>query len=152
MTGLNKIFGIQTRHMVDRSGAESFKSLASGTVDVIYETEALSARYGSRGLLRLAPDRSKDPALSYIPSMGDIGQTFYMYTWEGISAPKDTPKHIVKRLSDAIGIVMAQPKTQEMFKQANMSPAYMPSEEFAKFYADTVETFTMLLKEGGVIK
>jgi len=55
------------------------------------------------------------------------------YVWAGLFVPRAVPADIVARLRQAVGTVMNDPQTIEIFKNAGSPPAYMDATEFAAY-------------------
>jgi len=152
IVGFSKYFNVKLRHMSERSSAESLKSLAGGTIEAIFDTESYITRYDTRGLLRFASERSKDPALKDIPCVKESGFPIYLSIWTGLGAPKGTPPEILDKLHDALAKAVKDPKVQQLFEQAGMNPLYLPKPEFEKFYAEQTQLYKELLGEAGLLK
>ena len=70
-----------------------------------------------------------------MPTAQELGYTVALDMWRGIAVPKGTPKAVVATLQDAIKKTVESPDFAEAGKSIGFTPAYLPSDEFAKLIA-----------------
>ncbi len=145
-------FGVKIKHLPERSGAEVQKNLAGGVFDMTVDSEGYLPRYDVRGLVRFWPTRSKNAAASSMPAVDEMGKKVHASAWNGMAAPKGTPKDIIAKYNAALGKVIKDPKVVEQAEQNGLNTLYMPTAEFQKFYKDEVEKCTRLLTKAGLLK
>ncbi|MDL2209623.1 tripartite tricarboxylate transporter substrate binding protein [Desulfovibrio sp. OttesenSCG-928-O18] len=146
-----KAYGIELKHMPERSGAEAMKNLAGGTLDAVLDNEAYVPRFDTLGLLRFWPTRSTDKAMDYIPSTKEFGKEVYFSAWTGMVAPKGTPADVIKKLDETFAQIMKLPKVQEQAIQNGLYAEYLNTADFQKLYNNEIPKIQGLIKEAGLL-
>ncbi len=94
--------------------------------------------------------RERNPALPDIPTVIESGvKGFEVVGFYGFLAPAATPKDVVARLSDAFKQVLANPEVRERMVSQGADPAFMGSEEFARFLAAETQRWEKAVKASG---
>ncbi len=149
MLALCKAFDIKVRHMAERSGAEAMKSLAAGTISLFADSATYVIRFENRGLLTVAPERNKD--LPGVPSTTDVGKPDLRYTvWNGVYAPKGTPKPILDKLAAVLKRLSAKPEIIEAAARSGSVVHFLEGREFIDFHNSEYEKIGRLIKETGM--
>lgn len=149
MLALCKEFDIKVRHMAERSGAEAMKSLAAKTIDIFADSATYVIRFENRGVLTVAPERNKD--LPGVPSTTDVGKPNLRYSvWNGVYAPKGTPKPILDKLADTLGKLSAKPEIIEAAAKSGSVIHFLKGQAFIDFHNSEYEKIGRLIKETGL--
>ena len=72
-----------------------------------------------------------------------------MVGFYGFLAPKDTPKDVVARLGDAFRQVLNNPEVRDRMVSQGADPAYLGSEDFARFLATETPRWEKAVKASG---
>ncbi len=124
--------GIEMMHVPYKGSAPSVTALVADEVQVSFG--AMSAFDGmvKQGRLRAlaVTTAARFPQLSDVPTVSESGLPgFDVDIWYGFLAPAKTPPAILKKLSDDLARVMADPDLQSKLRERGMEPAYLDSEK-----------------------
>ena len=72
-----------------------------------------------------------------------------MVGFYGFLAPAGTPKDVVAKLSDAFRQVLTSPEVRDRMVSQGADPAFLGSEEFAKFLAAETPRWEKAVKASG---
>ncbi|MEI9805894.1 MAG: tripartite tricarboxylate transporter substrate binding protein [Pseudolabrys sp.] len=95
-----------------------------------------------------SPKRS--PLMPNIPTVDEAGMKGYeVISWNGVGAPKDTPKEVIDTMSKAIAEVMAMPDVKESFAKVGVvATASTPAELEARLIGDIKKWNDVIDKAG----
>jgi len=154
---IEKATGVKFRFVPFAGGAEVHRNVLGGQVDLAIgnPSDFLSSIEGGKlkALVLTTPKRSDSPTLKDVPTLKDKGYDASFVTWRGWVAPAGISAEQTKFLSDLFKIVIEDPDFNKNYIIKNgMVPAYMPSDEFAKFMDEQAVIYRDFLKAAGVIK
>jgi tripartite-type tricarboxylate transporter receptor subunit TctC len=139
-----------------RGGAPAMQDLVASQVDFMIDTPTLSLpqlRSGSiKGFAVMAKTRlAAAPDLPTVDEAGIPG--LHLLQWNGVWAPKGTPRDIVMRLNDAIVRIMADPATVR--KLGELGQDIYPSDQqtpdaFGAFHKAEIEKWWPIIKATGI--
>lgn len=144
--------GIFMVHIPYRGSAPAFTDLMGGQVQFMAESIPQAANYHKQGKVRALAVTSaeRNPALPEVPTVIEAGiQGFEVVGFYGFLAPAGTPKEVVARLSDAFRQVLTSPEVRERMVSQGADPAFLGSEEFAKFLAAESPRWAKAVKASG---
>ncbi|MDP3798497.1 MAG: tripartite tricarboxylate transporter substrate binding protein [Polaromonas sp.] len=124
--------GIEMTHIPYKGSAPSVTALIADEVQVSFG--AMSAFDGMVKQGRLRPlavtTAARFPQLPDVPTVSESGiPGFDVDIWHGFVAPAKTPPSIVKKLSDDLARVMADPNLQAKIRERGMEPAYLDGQK-----------------------
>jgi tripartite-type tricarboxylate transporter receptor subunit TctC len=102
---LQKETGAQFRLVHYRGGTPAMQDIVAGHIDGMFISVTGALPQVASGTVKAlgVTAQKRSPAAPEIPTMGEAGlHEFYFSIWEGIFAPKDTPRTVVDRLSAAV--------------------------------------------------
>ena len=70
--------------------------------------------------------------------------------WQGIWAPKGTPKEIVKRIHDVMNKAAATPEMKEQLAKSGAEPVIASSEEWAAYIQNEVKKWARVVASAGI--
>lgn len=144
--------GIFMVHIPYRGSAPAFTDLMGGQVQFMAESIPQAANYHKQGKVRAlaVTSAARNPALPEVPTVIEAGiQGFEVVGFYGFLAPAGTPKEVVARLSDAFRQVLASPEVRERMVSQGADPAFLGSEDFAKFLAAETPRWDKAVKASG---
>ena len=152
--GFSKEAGIKFTQISYKSDGLAATALASKEVDVI--SSPLSAvrplmEAGKIRVLVLQSDK-RSPQFPDIPTLKEKGINWAAGTFEGFTAPKDTPDNIVTILESALEKAMKDPGLGESFKKLDIAVEYRNHKDFMAYVEQQDKKYHELLKEAGLIK
>jgi tripartite-type tricarboxylate transporter receptor subunit TctC len=144
--------GIFMVHIPYRGSAPAFTDLMGGQVQFMAESIPQAANYHKQGKVRAlaVTSAARNPALPEVPTVIEAGiKGFEVVGFYGFLAPAGTPKEVVARLSDAFRQVLTSPEVRERMVSQGADPAFLGSEDFAKFLAAETPRWDKAVKASG---
>jgi tripartite-type tricarboxylate transporter receptor subunit TctC len=145
--------GITWTEVHYRGNAPAVTDLIAGHVDVGFFQLVDAAPHLKAGTLRalaiLGPQRA--PALPDVPSIGEAGYPDVQgITFNGVFAPKATPRAVVDKLSAAIRDALAKPEVADRLAALGSTARGSTPEEFARFLAQESAKWTDVMQRANI--
>ncbi len=144
--------GLYMVHIPYRGSAPAFTDLMGGQVQFMAESIPQAANYHKQGKVRAlaVTSAARNPALPDIPTVIETGiKGFEVVGFYGFLAPAGTPKDVVAKLSDAFRQVLGNPEVRERMTSQGADPAFLGSEDFARFLAAETPRWEKAVKASG---
>lgn len=146
--------GINTVHVPYKGGGPMAAAVVGGEAQWLIAPAASVMGQIKAGRLRALALSSKQrsPLMPEIPTIDEAGVPGYEYTsWNGVFAPKGTPRAIIKILYGTIQKVLAMPDVKQQFASQGLAPLGSASpEEFGKFFRADFDRIAKLVKLAGL--
>ena len=88
-----------------------------------------------------------------LPDLPTVAETVPDYehtSWNGMWAPKGTPKEIISRLNQTLTGMLSQPEVQERLRADGREPAHSTPEEFARVISREIVKWQKVVKTGDI--
>ena len=144
--------GIFMVHIPYRGSAPAFTDLMGGQVQFMAESIPQAANYHKQGKVRAlaVTSAARNPALPDVPTVIEAGiKGFEVVGFYGFLAPAGTPKDVVAKLSDAFKQVLTSPEVRDRMVSQGADPAFLGSEDFAKFLVAETPRWEKAVKASG---
>ena len=144
--------GLYLVHIPYRGSAPAFTDLMAGQVQFMAESIPQAANYHKQGKVKAlaVTSRERNPALPDVPTVIEAGiKGFEVVGFYGFLAPAGTPKDVVAKLSDAFKQVLAMPDVRNRMITQGADPAFLGSDDFAKFLAAEMPRWAEAVKKSG---
>lgn len=144
--------GLFMVHIPYRGSAPAFTDLMGGQVQFMAESIPQAAAYHKQGKVKAlaVTSRERNAALPDIPTVIESGiKGFEVVGFYGFLAPANLPKDITARLSDAFRQVLTSPEIRNRMITQGADPAFLGSEDFAKFLAAEMPRWADAVKKSG---
>ena len=144
--------GLFMVHIPYRGSAPAFTDLMGGQVQFMGESIPQAANYHKQGKVRALAVTSKErnPALPDIPTVIESGfKGVEVVGFYGFLAPAGLPADITAKLSDAFRQVMTNADIRSRMVAQGADPAFLGSEDFAKFIAAELPHWAQAVKASG---
>lgn len=145
--------GIELTHVPYKGGAAAATDLVAGHIAMMFEMgyAALPAIKGGK-VQPLAVSSTKRLALlPDVPTLAESGlANFESYNWQGVIAPKGTPREIVARLNQELNAILRQPEMREAIVSQASEPVGGTSEEFAAFIKAEAAKWSAVVKSANI--
>lgn len=144
--------GLYMVHIPYRGSAPAFTDLMGGQVQFMAESIPQAANYHKQGKVRAlaVTSAARNPALPDIPTVIESGiKGFEVVGFYGFLAPAGTPKEVVAKLADAFRQVLSNPEVRERMTSQGADPAFLGSEDFARFLAAETPRWEKAVKASG---
>ncbi len=146
--------GIETVHVPYKGGGPMAAAVVAGEAQwAVSPAAALMGNIKAGRLRALAiSSASRSPLMPDLPTIAEAGVPGYEYTsWNGIFAPKGTPRAIVAKLHAAIQKALAEADVRQQYANQGLSPLGSASpEEFGKFFHADFARMAKLAKVAGI--
>ena len=144
--------GVKLQHVPYRGEAMALPDLIGGQVQVMFSTIGSSLQYVKANQLRALAitTATRSELISEVPPVGDFVPGYESNSWNGLTAPKDTPAAIVELLNREFNAAMADPKIKEQFITLGGPPIIGPPSDFAKIIRDDTEKWAKVVAFGGL--
>jgi tripartite-type tricarboxylate transporter receptor subunit TctC len=136
-----------------KGGGPALVAAMSGEVGIAFSNVAETSEFVRSGRLRgLGVTSTKRvAALPEIPTIAESGLPGYEFTtWNGVWAPKGTPRVIIALLNERMKKVMAAPDQVKRFNDRGMDVIASTPEEFATFLQVEHQKWGKVIKERGM--
>jgi tripartite-type tricarboxylate transporter receptor subunit TctC len=94
--------------------------------------------------------KKRTPAAPEIPTMGEAGlHEFYFSIWEGLFAPKGTPRTVIERLSAAVVNTLGDPSVRQKLETQGYEippPEQQTPEALRAFQKTEIEKWSPIIK------
>ena len=144
--------GLFMVHIPYRGSAPAFTDLMGGQVQFMAESIPQAANYHKQGKVKAlaVTSRERNPALPDTPTVIESGfKDFEVVGFYGFLAPAGLPKDVTARLSDAFRQVMTSPEIRSRMVAQGADPAFLGSEDFARFLTAEMPRWAEAVKKSG---
>jgi tripartite-type tricarboxylate transporter receptor subunit TctC len=146
--------GIDTVHVPYKGGGPMAAAVVGGEAQWLIAPAASVMGQIKAGRLRALALSSKQrsPLMPDMPTIDEAGVPGYEYTsWNGVFAPKGTPRAIINTLHGTIQKVLAMPDVTQQFANQGLAPLGSASpEDFGRFFRADFDRIAKLVKLAGV--
>jgi tripartite-type tricarboxylate transporter receptor subunit TctC len=135
-----------------RGAAPAMPDLVSGRVQAMFDSVPSAIQQVRSGKLRaLAVTTAKRlDVLPDVPTVGEFVPGYEASGWYGIVAAKNTPPEIVKKLSETINAILADPQARARIADLGATPFASSPAEFAKFLAEDTEKWGKVIRAANI--
>jgi tripartite-type tricarboxylate transporter receptor subunit TctC len=144
--------GVEMTHVPYRGAAPALTDLLGGRMQVMFDNMASSIEYIRAGRMRAlaVTTRARSEALPDIPTIGDFVPGYDASGWNGIGAPKNTPKEITEKLNIEINAALADPKVKAQIADLGSTVLALSPPDFGKLIAEETEKWGKVVKFAGI--
>jgi tripartite-type tricarboxylate transporter receptor subunit TctC len=145
--------GITWTEIHYRGNAPAVIDLMAGHVDVgilqLVDTAQQLKAGNLRALAILGPTRA--PSFPDVPTIGEAGYPDVQgITFNGVFAPKMTPRAVIDKLSDAIRVALAKKEVVDRLASLGSSARGSTPEEFTNFLEQESKKWTDVMKQANI--
>ena len=139
-----------------RGGAPALQDLMAGQVDVNMNQASVFLPYLNDDRIRIYAVLAKTrlPQAPDVPTVDEAGLPgFYLSSWNGIWAPKGTPKDVVGKLNAAVVDALSDPTVRQRFTdlgQVIPPPEQLTPEAFGAYQKAEIEKWWPIIKAAGI--
>jgi len=142
--------GTKPVQVLYKGGSAALPDLLAGRLTFMIPTASEVVPLVESGKLRALAVTGSERfhRLSKVPTFAEAGVPNLERTgWWGVFAPAGTPQPVVKKLSDAIQVVMAQPNVIEALNKLGIEAAPQPAPAFTTFFNEELQAYMDVAKQ-----
>jgi tripartite-type tricarboxylate transporter receptor subunit TctC len=139
-----------------RGSAPALQQVVGGQLDIIIDQASAALAVVKGGNVRAYGVTAKQRLASApdVPTVDEAGLSgFHVSIWQGVWAPKGTPKEIISKLNAAIAGALADPAVQKRLAEVGQempSTEQMTPEGFGAFHKAEMEKWTPIIKAANI--
>lgn len=145
--------GVKLTHIAYKGGGPAIADLLGGNVSMSFASMTSSLPFIKAGRLRpiAVSSRERSAQLPEVPTMIEAGvPTLEVRDWQGILAPRGTPKPIVNKLAGEMIRILKQPETRARYATAGMEIIASTPEEFRQAIASEIKRWARVVKAANI--
>jgi tripartite-type tricarboxylate transporter receptor subunit TctC len=145
--------GIKLTHIAYKGGGPAIADLVAGNVTMSFASMTSALPHIKSGRLRPLAVSSKERSaqLPEVPTMIEAGiGNLYVRDWQGMLAPKGTPKAIVDKLANAVRDILKDPDTATRFTAMGLDIIASTPDEFTKEIQNDVKRWAQVIKDANI--
>jgi tripartite-type tricarboxylate transporter receptor subunit TctC len=145
--------GVRMTHVPYKGGGPAIADLVGGNVAMSFASMTSSLAFIKAGRLRPLAVSSKERSrlLPDVPTMSEAGgPNIIVPDWQGILAPRGTPKAVVDRLYTEVARILRQPDVQERFSILGMDVIASSPAEFRKAISSEIARWAKVVKDANI--
>jgi tripartite-type tricarboxylate transporter receptor subunit TctC len=144
--------GVKMLHVPYRGDAPAITDLLGGQVQVYFATLSSSIGYIKAGTLRAlaVTTATRSSSLPDTPTVGDAVPGYEASLWNGLGAPKGTPKEIVEKLNKEVNVALADSKMKARLADLGGTSLALSSDEFGKLIVDETEKWAKVIRAANI--
>jgi tripartite-type tricarboxylate transporter receptor subunit TctC len=149
---LQKETGTQFKLVHYRGGTPAMQDIVGGHIDGIFISVTAALPQMVSGTVKAlgVTAKKRTPAAPEIPTMGEAGlHEFYFSIWEGLFAPKGTPRTVIERLSAAVVNTLGDPSVRQKLETQGYEippPEQQTPEALRAFQKTEIEKWSPIIK------
>jgi len=153
---LQTVTGTKFQFVPFRGSAPALQQVIGGQLDIIIDqaSSALSIVKGGNVRAYAVTAKQRLASAPDVPTVDEAGLPgFYVSIWQGVWAPKGTPKQIITRLNAAIAGALGEPAVQKRLAEVGQelpSPEQMTPEGFGAFHKAEMDKWTPIIKAANI--
>jgi len=143
--------GIKLTHVPYRGESLALTDLLGGQVQIVFATAGSSIQYIKADKLRpLAVTTTERIALlPDLPTLKEYLPGYEASSWNGLTAPKNTPPEIIEKLNREINTAMADPKIKSRIVDLGGPPIIGSPADFGKIIAEDTAKWAKVIQFSG---
>ncbi len=148
---MNKIRGLDVRHVPYRGGAQTVNDMVGGHIDMFYGGVAVSKAAIDSGAVRALAitGDTRSAALPSLPTFKEAGvPEFELASWTVMLAPKGTPAEIVDFLRKETLQALNDPALRQVLARQGVEPSV--NQDVRAFLAEERRKFGIAVRELGI--
>jgi tripartite-type tricarboxylate transporter receptor subunit TctC len=148
----NAMAGVRMTHVPYKGSAPAITDVVAGHVQLMFDTVMSALPHVQAGKLRaLAVTSAKRaPVVPDVPTIAEAALPGYeAIAWNGLFAPKDTPRAIIDQLNAETVKTVQSDKVKEQFASMGATARPTTPDEFASYVRNEVTKWAKVVNESG---
>jgi tripartite-type tricarboxylate transporter receptor subunit TctC len=138
-----------------RRSPDVVTGLVRNDVQMLIEFPPAIAGQVAAGKLRVLASSGpqREESMPKVPTVQEAGVKGYVVTsWNGVFAPKDTPKNVIDTMSQAMKEVLSSPEVKERFAKLGVTAHWTTSEELMHRLKSDITKWNAVIIKAGIPK
>jgi tripartite-type tricarboxylate transporter receptor subunit TctC len=150
------VTGTRFQFVFYRSGAPAYQDLVAGHVELMCAEASATLPFVREGRIKAygVMAKSRWPAAPDVPTMDEVGVAgLHIPWWQGLWAPRGTPKNIITKLNDAAVQALADTRVSRVLSDMGLeipSPELKTPEGVRAFHRTEIEKWWPIIKGAGI--
>jgi tripartite-type tricarboxylate transporter receptor subunit TctC len=146
--------GSNMTHVPYKGAAPALNDLLGAHVDFFFSGFPAAVAQVKAGTLKLiaVSTAKRSPAAPEVPTVAEAAglRDFDISLWQGVFAPRATPKDVVARLNAEINKIVTQPDIRAKLKEDGADVTPLSVDQFTAFVRAESEKYLAIIKDAGV--
>lgn len=139
-----------------RGGSEAMAALLGGHIQIAVVSPAMVKEHIKNGTVRVlavtSEQRITDPVFANIPTFKEKGLDIVFNLWFGVTAPKEMPVEVKKKLSEGFKSIITDPEIVSTIENLGLHVEYLGPQETAIQWQQDNQKLTKTIKETGILE
>jgi len=148
---LQVVSGVAFTHVPYKGSGAVYPDLIGGRVTMLFDLagSATAQIQGGRVRAIATTGARRSSALPDVPTVAESGYAGFEFgAWLGLFVPTGTPREALARLEESVLKAIQMPAVRDRLTQISADPIPAAAAAFGKFFADDVERYARLVREG----
>ena len=144
------IAGVDIVHVPFRGGGPARNATLGGHVQLNFANLLSASPFVNNGRLRAlgVSTRKRTSSMPDVPTLAEAGVSGYeVLQWNGVIAPRATPKAVIAALNRDINEIVSRPDVQKAIVSSGSEPEGGTPEEFAAFIKSDIAKWTKVIRD-----
>jgi tripartite-type tricarboxylate transporter receptor subunit TctC len=144
------IAGVDIVHVPFRGGGPARNATLGGHVQLNFANLLSASPFVNSGRLRAlgVSTRKRTSSMPDVPTLAEAGVAGYeVLQWNGVIAPRATPKAVIAALNRDINEIVSRPDVQKAIVSSGSEPEGGTPEEFAAFIKSDIAKWTKVIRD-----
>jgi tripartite-type tricarboxylate transporter receptor subunit TctC len=146
--------GSNLTHVPYKGAGPALNDLLGNHVDLFFSgfpAAWAQVKAGKLKLIAVSPAK-RSPAAPDVPTVAEASGIahFDISLWQGVFAPRATPKEVVARLNAELNRIVTQPEIRERLRNEGADVIPLAVDQFAAFVQSESEKYLNIIKQSGV--
>ena len=141
--------GIDMIHVPYKSGAAGLTDLMGNSVNMMFDQMYSAMPSIKSGKLRplAITSKTRSPLLKDVPTFTELGYPqIVVNNWQGLIAPKGTPKAVIDKLNTAVNQILKDPKMKDFILEQGNEVGGGTPEDFAELIKSESSKWSVVVK------
>jgi len=144
--------GIESTHVPYKGGGPSAAAIGSGEANWTLGPLAAYFPHWKAGRARCiaVSGEKRSGIFPDLPTIGESVPGFKFLGWNGVMAPRNTPRAIIERMNGAMVKALQTAEARQLYAAQGEEPAWSTPAEYAKLIREDFERYGKVVKQAGV--
>jgi len=144
--------GIESTHVPYKGGGPSAAAIGAGEANWSLGPLAAYVPPWKAGRARCiaVSGEKRSSVFPELPTIGEAVPGFKFLGWNGVMAPRGTPRAVIDRLNAALVQALKSPEVRQLYSAQGEEPAWSTPEDYAKLIREDYERYGKVVKQAGV--